>query len=126
MFIGTDAPDGQGIDRRTFDMTRDGFTLLAMGFTGAKALKFKIRYIKAFNAMEAALKESAIGKQTPRQQMQAFAEARRWITLMLKFYSPAQVSGMIPDVLTSLGLKIPAGLAAGAVRQGDLFPEGAG
>ena len=33
-------------------MTRDGFTLLAMGFTGKKALQFKLAYIQAFNAME--------------------------------------------------------------------------
>jgi Rha family phage regulatory protein len=41
---------------RSYDMTRDGFTLLAMGFTGAKALKFKLSYIEAFNAMEAELR----------------------------------------------------------------------
>lgn len=40
-----------------FDMTRDGFTLLAMGFTGKKALEFKLRYIEQFNKMEAMLKE---------------------------------------------------------------------
>jgi Rha family phage regulatory protein len=40
---------------RAFEMNRDGFTLLAMGFTGAKALKWKIAYIEAFNAMEAQL-----------------------------------------------------------------------
>jgi len=39
-----------------YDMDRDGFTLLAMGFTGAKALKWKLRYIEAFNAMEAELR----------------------------------------------------------------------
>lgn len=33
-------------------MTRDGFTLLTMGFTGEKAIAFKIAYIKAFNQME--------------------------------------------------------------------------
>lgn len=38
---------------RSFDMDRTGFTLLAMGFTGAKALKWKMAYIEAFNAMEA-------------------------------------------------------------------------
>lgn len=27
---------------RLFEMTRDGFTLLAMGFTGKKALQFKL------------------------------------------------------------------------------------
>ncbi len=33
-------------------MNRDGFTLLAMGFTGEKALEFKLKYIQAFNQME--------------------------------------------------------------------------
>lgn len=41
---------------RSFDMDRDGFTLLAMGFTGPKALKWKLRYIEAFNQMEAELR----------------------------------------------------------------------
>lgn len=41
---------------RCFDMDRDGFTLLAMGFTGPKALKWKLRYIEAFNAMESELR----------------------------------------------------------------------
>lgn len=39
-----------------FTMNRDGFTLLAMGFTGDKALRFKLDYIKAFNAMEETIK----------------------------------------------------------------------
>jgi Rha family phage regulatory protein len=39
-----------------FEMDRDGFTLLAMGFTGEKALKWKLRYIEAFNTMEAELR----------------------------------------------------------------------
>jgi len=38
-----------------YDIDRDGFVLIAMGFTGANALDFKIRYIEAFNRMEAAL-----------------------------------------------------------------------
>lgn len=38
---------------RMYEMDRDGFTLLAMGFTGTKALKWKLRYIEAFKAMEA-------------------------------------------------------------------------
>ena len=33
-------------------VTKDGFTLLAMGFTGEKAIEFKISYIEAFNRME--------------------------------------------------------------------------
>lgn len=41
---------------RFFEMDRRGFTLLAMGFTGDKALKWKLRYIDAFEAMEAELR----------------------------------------------------------------------
>jgi len=37
-------------------LTRDGFTLLAMGFTGKKALEWKLKYIEAFNKMEESLK----------------------------------------------------------------------
>lgn len=35
-----------------YRMNRDGFSLLAMGFTGKEALKWKLKYIEAFNAME--------------------------------------------------------------------------
>ena len=38
-------------------MTRDGFTLLVMGFTGKEAMEWKIKYINAFNSMEKLLKE---------------------------------------------------------------------
>lgn len=37
-------------------MNRDGFTLLAVGFTGKRALQFKISYINAFNSMETQIK----------------------------------------------------------------------
>lgn len=49
-------PNGGVKSARRFIMNRDGFTLLAMGFTGKKALKFKLEYIEAFNTMEEALK----------------------------------------------------------------------
>jgi Rha family phage regulatory protein len=39
-----------------YHMSRDGFTLLVMGFTGGDALRFKVAYICAFNEMEAALR----------------------------------------------------------------------
>lgn len=37
-------------------MNRDGFSLLVMGFTGSKALEWKLKYIDAFNKMEDRLK----------------------------------------------------------------------
>lgn len=44
---------------RMIYMNRDGFTLLAMGFTGKKAIEFKLKYIQAFNQMENQLIEQA-------------------------------------------------------------------
>lgn len=40
-----------------YNLSRDGFALLAMGFTGKQALAFKLAYISAFNAMEAKLRQ---------------------------------------------------------------------
>jgi hypothetical protein len=42
---------------REYLCTRDGFSLLAMGFTGQKALEWKLDYIKVFNQMESFIKE---------------------------------------------------------------------
>ncbi|WP_059432201.1 Rha family transcriptional regulator, partial [Campylobacter hyointestinalis] len=39
-----------------YNLTRDGFSLLVMGFTGQKAYRWKIEFIKAFNKMEAMIK----------------------------------------------------------------------
>lgn len=44
--------DSNGKKQPMYLMNRDGFTLLAMGFTGKKAMQFKIAYINAFNEME--------------------------------------------------------------------------
>ena len=44
-------------------ITRDGFTLLAMGYTGEKAMKFKEAYIRQFNAMEAILQGKLIERE---------------------------------------------------------------
>jgi len=52
-------------------ITRDGFTLLVMGYTGEKAMRFKEAYIKQFNAMERAL----IGKIKEREKGIAIRQA---------------------------------------------------
>jgi len=56
MFVEVELPDSYGRLQPAFIMNRDGFSLLAMGFTGEKALKFKLEFIEAFNKMEEKLK----------------------------------------------------------------------
>ena len=45
----------KGNEYKEYLLTRNGFSLLVMGFNGAKALRWKIKYIKAFNKMEKTL-----------------------------------------------------------------------
>ena len=52
MFFKTTYTAGTGKAYPMYLMNRDGFTLLAMGFTGKAALEWKLKYIAAFNAME--------------------------------------------------------------------------
>lgn len=63
--------DAQGRKQRMVVMTRDGFTLLAMGYTGDLAMKFKEAYIRQFNAMESAL----LGKRIEREKGVAVRQA---------------------------------------------------
>ncbi len=59
---------------KAYRMTRDGFTLLVMGWTGEKALQFKLAWLDAFNAMEEQLRkqqclaENNLATLTPAQQ----------------------------------------------------------
>lgn len=55
MFQKTEYLDTYGRKQKQYLMNRDGFSLLAMGFTGKKALEWKLKYIDAFNRMEADL-----------------------------------------------------------------------
>lgn len=61
-------PDAKGEARPAYLLTRDGFTLLAMGFTGAKAVQFKVAYINAFNRMERLIKGGGVSTPGPALQ----------------------------------------------------------
>lgn len=57
MFVEESYLNSRNQQQPMFYMNRDGFTLLAMGFTGSKAMEFKLKYIDAFNQMEKQIKE---------------------------------------------------------------------
>ena len=101
--------DGSGKSNPMFIMNRDGFTLLAMGFNGKKALDFKIKYIEAFNSMEKQLQQvPQITSQFMETQMQLMQQMMNVCTCMMsriekleqhQLYSlsPIQNSGVSPD-----------------------------
>lgn len=66
MFYETTYTAGTGRAYPMYQMNRDGFTLLAMGFTGKDALEWKLKYIRAFNMMEEKLKVKEIQAAMPK------------------------------------------------------------
>jgi Rha family phage regulatory protein len=72
-FALVDFIDKNGEKQPCYNINRDGFTLLVMGFTGKKALEFKLAYIDQFNAMEAALHALHYRKHDKKAQIEAMA-----------------------------------------------------
>ena len=72
MFYETTYKTGTGRNYKMYLMTRDGFSLLVMGFTGKDALDWKIKYIQAFNAMERQIKDGL--PSTPEEKLDLLVE----------------------------------------------------
>ena len=62
--------DAKGEPRPMFFINRDGFSLLVMGFTGKKALQWKLKYIEAFNKMESYINMRKADKQIQKNAME--------------------------------------------------------
>lgn len=80
--------DRKGRAHKAYRLTRDGFSLIAMGFTGRSALEWKVKYIDAFNAMEAELRRIAVVDHS--DEIKAIREeVDAAVTLMLEASAPA-------------------------------------
>ena len=78
-----------------FLLTRDAFSLLVMGFTGSAAIRWKLRYIEAFNELEEAVRENI--------RTDAFQTAARELSLATESayhqgYAEGRASAL-PDLL---------------------------
>lgn len=74
MFIETTYTNSRGKTYRCFNMNRDGFSLLCMGFTGDKALEWKLKFIEAFNQMESRLKNGNQLTEEEKLKLQLFSK----------------------------------------------------
>lgn len=63
LFYESEYKASNGKKNPMYYMNRDGFTLLVMGYTGEKAMKFKLAYINQFNQMEELLKGKLIERE---------------------------------------------------------------
>lgn len=124
MFYKVEIPDVYGRLQKTYYMNRDGFSLLVMGFTGQKAIEWKIKYIEAFNEMEKKLKnplalpnfsnpaEAArawADEFEKRKQAEALNEANRPKVIFAEAVSTSKdgiLVGMLAKLLHQNGVKI--------------------
>lgn len=74
--------DEQHKPRDRYDITRDGFALLAMGFTGQEAMRWKEAYIRAFNLMEAKLRELYVAPLLGEKEFRDGIRLKAKLTLM--------------------------------------------
>ena len=90
-FILSKYKDSYGRYQKNYLLTRDGFTVLVMGYTGKKAMKFKESYIKRFNEME----EKLLLVQTLRDQYPRLTEALQEVYNNPKFYIYSNEADML-------------------------------
>jgi len=96
-----------------FLMTKDGFTMLALGFSGRKAMAFKEAYIRRFNEMESFIKSLISAK----EEFPAFTNAVLMAYDEPKHYHFSNEINMI--------YRIVIGMDAKAVREERGIPKGA-
>ena len=97
--------DSRGRSKTLYIMNRDGFTLLAMGFTGQEALIWKLRYIQAFNLMEQNLlqHQSPVWKDTRAYQKAIRRQETDTIKLFVE-YAQSQGSAHSDQYYTQFSL----------------------
>lgn len=94
-----------------FLVTRDGFVLLAMGYTGELAMRFKEAYIKQFNAMESALRGKLIEREKGIAVRQALTKALQQST------ENERMHGRAYSTYTNVIYKVLFGINAAQLRE---------
>ena len=112
MFYETSYTAGTGKHYKMYLMNRDGFSLLVMGFTGKAALKWKLKLLEAFNAMEKEIrKQQAVPKISPNPHYRT-----RMIKTAVK--DAADTAAMIADVFH---VKTPMAMTAAMQMVGEAY-----
>ena len=74
LFIISNYKASNGKTNKEYLMDRYGFSLLCMGFTGTKALEWKLKYIDAFNQMEETLKSGDYLSEEEKLKLKLFSK----------------------------------------------------
>lgn len=122
MFAEGSEPDSYGRDRKVFYMNRDGFTLLAMGFTGNKAMQFKLQYIQAFNQMENQIKNNVPSSYVEALRLAADLEEEKTRLVTENEEHKQQLEKQMPQVTFAKSVEVsqnavPVKALAGILKQ---------
>ena len=98
-------------------MNRDGFTLLAMGFTGKKALQFKIKYIQAFNSMETQIRTGYAIPGSYAEALKLAANQAEKIEQQKQTIAIQAPKALFADAVATSGTSILIGDLAKLIRQ---------
>lgn len=93
--------DSTGRKLPCYMMTRDGFTILAMGYTGKKAMRFKELYIRRFNEMEQFIKTLV----TARKEFPLLTESIKLLHENPKPYHFSNECDMLNRIVTGMSAK---------------------
>lgn len=110
-FVQSSYENSQGKQQPMFLVTRDGFVLLAMGYTGELAMRFKEAYIKQFNAMENALRGKLIEREKGIAVRQALTKALQQST------ENERMHGHAYSTYTNVIYKVLFGMNAAQLRE---------
>lgn len=117
---------GKTVKSKMYNITRDGFVILVMGFTGAAAMQFKIAYLEEFNRMEAELRRLQTG--IPTQAAKPLPSPKPYFEPGTTFYGQPVIS--VPRLAKLLNIDadrihgVINGRRAGIVENVELFRIG--
>lgn len=117
MFHKGESKDSYGRSQPCYFMNRDGFTLLAMGFTGKQALGWKIKYINAFNQMEKQLKTATPQLTGEELMAKALIEAKSVMERQNKQIIEMKPKAIFADAVATSDTSILIGDLAKLIKQ---------
>jgi Rha family phage regulatory protein len=140
-FGASDYVDSRGKVQRMYKMTKNGFMILVMGYTGPKAMQIKLAYIEAFDFMEWKLMQPVRERETKmmayyereavRRERRAnkFSEVEltRMVEMANNRYTIAEISNLLQRSRTTIQDHMRKARQAGLIiydaAQASLFPE---
>lgn len=117
--------DARNREQTAYEMTKDGFSFLVMGYTGAKAGEFKEKFISEFNKRESLLKNDDYILMRSQQILQKRIEiAEEKIKRLEQQNSKLQPKAFFADCIMQSEDCISIGEMANILKQNGLFGKG--